>query len=110
MAVLGNLGGDIASRRQLSTAELQLMIDTVTQAEKGIKSIYIIDDKDRTIAAGLPRAERSLRDSQLGIDFSGRSFVSSARLKHRKVWSDTYGNAEQVPDIVNDSFVMLSDR
>ena len=91
--VLGNLGGDIASRRQLSIAELQLMIDTVTQAEKGIKSIYIIDDKDRTIAAGLPRAERSLRDSQLGIDFSGRSFVSSARLKHRKVWSDTYLSA-----------------
>ena len=91
--VLGNLGGDIASRRQLSTDELQSMIDTVTQAEKGIKAIYIIDDKDRTIGAGLPRTERSLRDSQIGIDFSGRSFVSSARLKHRKVWSDTYLSA-----------------
>lgn len=91
--VLANLGEDIASRRELSPGELQSIIDTIAHAEKGIKSIYIIDDSDRVIGAGLPRTERPLRANQLGIDFSGRGFVANARLTHRKVWSDTYLSA-----------------
>ena len=92
-SVLGNLGGDIASRQTLSEAELQSMLDTVTHAERGIKSIYVIDAKDRVIGVGLPRDGRPLRGNQLGIDFSGRGFVGTARLMQGPVWSDTYLSA-----------------
>lgn len=52
------------------------MLDTVTHAEKGIKSIYIIDDQERVIGIGLPKEGRPLRDDQIGIDF--RDAASSA--------------------------------
>ena len=77
-SVLGKLGEDIGARPTLSEAELQSMLDTVTHAEKGIKSIYIIDDVERVIGIGLPKEGRPLRDNQIGIDFSGRGFVGTA--------------------------------
>lgn len=92
-SVLGNLGDDIAVRDSTSGPELQSMLDTVAHAQKGIKSIYIIDDKDRVIAVGLPKESRLLRENQLGIDFSGRGFVGTARQTQKKVWSDTYLSA-----------------
>ena len=92
-SVLGNLSGDIASHQSLSDAEVQSMLDTVTQAEKGIKSIYIVDETDRVISIGLPKEGRALRENQLGIDFSGRGFVGTARQMQSPVWSDTYLSA-----------------
>lgn len=59
--MLGKLGEDIAARPALSEAELQSMLDTVTHAEKGIKSIYIIDDQERVIGIGLPKEGRAAR-------------------------------------------------
>ena len=92
-SVLGKLGEDIGARPTLSEAELQSMLDTVTHAEKGIKSIYIIDDQERVIGIGLPKEGRPLRDNQIGIDFSGRGFVGTARQRQGPVWSDTYLSA-----------------
>ena len=91
--LLGNLAEDIASPAVLSEARLQLMVDTITHAENGIESIYVVDNTNRVIAVGLPKGSRTLRDNHLGIDFSGRSFARLARETQRKVWSDTYLSA-----------------
>ena len=90
---LGRLGDDIAARTSLPADHLRSMVDTVTQAEKGIESLYVIDGSDRVIEVGLPKENRSLRENQLGIDFSGREFVRAARRMQRDVWSDTYLSA-----------------
>ncbi|MFT3847269.1 MAG: EAL domain-containing protein [Propionivibrio sp.] len=92
-SVLEHLAEDIADRPALSEAELESMLDTVAQAEKGIRSVYIVDARDRVIGVGLPMAGRPLRDNQLGVDFSGRSFVGTARRTQTRVWSDTYLSA-----------------
>ena len=92
-SVLGNLADDVTTRPALNAVELETMLDAVTHAEKGIKSIYVVDAKDRVISVGLPRAARALREDQLGIDFSGRGFVGTARMTKAPVWSDTYLSA-----------------
>ena len=87
---LRRLSDDVASREVLSSMELRSMVDTLTHAEKGIESLYVVDGEDRVIEVGLPKENRSQRDNQLGIDFSGRSFAHAARQTKRPVWSDTY--------------------
>ena len=92
-SAIGRLGEDIAAQPALKPAELRLMVDAVANADKGIESIYVIDEDDRVIEAGLHRENRTLRPDQIGIDFSGRPFLKNARTKGQKVWSDTYLSA-----------------
>ena len=89
-SILSQLGDDIVSHPTLDPSRLRQMLDTVAQAEKGIESLYIIDDDDRVVEAGLPIERRNLRSDQIGIDFSGRHFVRSARETRGEAWSDTY--------------------
>ena len=90
---LNRLGSDISSPDRLGDTQIRSMLDSVTNAEKGIESIYVINDEDRVIEVGLDVESRPLRENQLGIDFSGRNFARMARLTRKAVWSDTYLSA-----------------
>lgn len=87
---LRRLSGDISSRPVLSAAELRSMVDTVTNAKKGIESIYVVDSKDLVVEVGLPKEGRGLRENQRGVDFSSRRFALLARESGQATWSDTY--------------------
>ncbi len=87
---LGLLADDVGSQPRMDTAQLRVMLDTLAQADGAIESIYVVDGADRVLEVGLPKARRTLRDNQLGVDFSGRRFVHAARVQQRPVWSDTY--------------------
>jgi len=87
---MSSLCDDIASRPTLEGDRLRLMVDAIAQAEKGIESLYVVDDNDRVVEAGLPIAHRALRNDQIGIDFSGRHFVRTARETRSEAWSGTY--------------------
>ena len=87
------LVGDMAAKAPLREGLLQEMLDTVAQVQVGIEALYVVDPAHRVIAVGLPKANRSLRDNLVGIDFSGRSFAMDARERAEKVWSHTYLSA-----------------
>ena len=87
------LVGDMAAKAPLREGLLQEMLDTVAQVQVGIEALYVVDPAHRVTAVGLPKANRSLRDNLVGIDFSGRGFAMEARERAEKVWSHTYLSA-----------------
>ena len=87
------LVGDMEAKAPLRPNHVQEMLDTVAQVQVGIEALYVVDPSYRVIAVGLPKANRSLRDNLMGIDFSGRIFAVEARQRTEKVWSNTYLSA-----------------
>ena len=87
------LVGDMAAKSPSQIKQLQEMLDTVAQVQVGIEALYVVDPAYRVVAVGLPKANRSLRDNLMGIDFSGRIFAMEAMERAEKVWSNTYLSA-----------------
>ena len=58
---MSGLCDEIAALPALDTAELRTIVDTIAHAEKGIDSLYVIDEDDRVLEVGLPMKHRFFR-------------------------------------------------
>ena len=54
------------------------------------EAIYIAGNNDAVYTVGLPRSRWGRREDLLGLDLSGRAFLSAARIQNKVVWSETF--------------------
>ncbi|MBU3898366.1 MAG: EAL domain-containing protein [Gammaproteobacteria bacterium] len=87
---IDQLAEDIAAKPALPASQRQRMLDTLANAHVNLDALYLVNASDQVTAVGLPTAQRATRDNLIGVDFSGRGFVTQARRERRIVWSDTY--------------------
>lgn len=73
-----------------SDPEIPPLLDTVVENSKRFEAIYLLDSRSRVIAAGFLADYRHLRDSFVGVDFSGhRLQVEAAAKAGPSQWSET---------------------
>lgn len=87
---LESLAKDMAGQPALPVDRRHLMVDTLANTDEHLEAIYLIDEADHVLEVGLPQGRRGQREDLVGTDFSGRTFVQSARQSGHGVWSDTY--------------------
>jgi PAS domain S-box-containing protein len=86
---LERLGEDVAAL-PASDPVIRQKLDALATTELAVETLYLLDSRLRVSEAGLHDADRALRANYLGLDFSGRNYVRTARSSGKVVWSDTY--------------------
>ncbi|MDX1605741.1 MAG: PAS domain S-box protein, partial [Candidatus Competibacterales bacterium] len=69
---------------------LQSILDAEAESSALFEVFYLLDEDDRVAQVGLPSAQRPLRSNYLGLDLSGRHFVTRSRESGLPQWSDTF--------------------
>ncbi|EXI66077.1 MAG: Cyclic di-GMP phosphodiesterase Gmr [Candidatus Accumulibacter adjunctus] len=88
--VLERLASEIEAGPQGSTASTRVLLDTLAQAHPPLAALHLLDARGRVIEVGLPRPRRGQRSELLGLDFSARAFVRTAKPAGSVLWSDSY--------------------
>ncbi|HRD90455.1 MAG TPA: PAS domain S-box protein, partial [Accumulibacter sp.] len=88
--VLERLASEIEAGPHGSTASARVLLDTLAQAHPPLAALHVLDARGRVIEVGLPRQRRGQRSELLGLDFSARAFVRTAKPAGSVLWSDSY--------------------
>jgi len=84
------VAAEIEALPTLLPGRARVVIDTQVNAHAPLEALYILDASARVMDVGLPLERRSGRDELLGLDFSARTFLRSARSSGSVAWSDSY--------------------
>jgi len=88
--VVGRLAGEVEAGPRASSERVRVLLDTLAHAHPPLDALYLLDARGRVVEVGLPRERRWQRRELVGLDFSARSFVRTARPAGDALWSESY--------------------
>ncbi len=88
---LAALAHFLETRDGLSARQLTALLDSQCGEGELFETIYIFSPRKQIVmAVGLARSRRSIRQDLLGLDLSGRTFLTAAGRPKEPVWSETF--------------------
>jgi len=97
-ALMEILLGSVESRVQVLSQAMQLtpgpqanaLLDEAVGDAYVLDAIYLLSDRGKVLAAGVPKAMRAHREDWLGSDLSSNPLFRDTRTRQQLVWSDKY--------------------
>ena len=74
----------------LSSVSIEHKLDAIIESDTILEALYLLDDTLHVVQTGIQDHDRPIRSNFIGLDFSGRAFVTTAKATMKTTWSDTF--------------------
>jgi len=74
----------------LSSVSIEHKLDAIIESDTILEALYLLDDTLHVVQIGIQDDDRPIRSNFIGLDFSGRAFVTTAKATMKTTWSDTF--------------------